>query len=227
MLLLWQFYVVVVENINVVYVFWVFWMFLLYLLLINIFVLFIVVVGLMMFLEGGVELDSYVLSILLVVGYEMLALFVAFGGFLVAISMVIVVVIVFSIMIVNNLVLLGIVRNQDFWQDNLYSISSSFLGIWWVCIIFVLLLVYVYFKVVGEQYSLVLVGLIFFMVIVQFVLVVLGGIYWKCVIKKGAIWGLSIGFFIWVFCFFFFILVEMGLVNDWVMVEGFFGWGLF
>ncbi len=226
MLLPRQFHVAVVENTNAAHVSRASWMFPLYLLLINIFVLPIAVAGLMMFPEGGVEPDSYVLSIPLAAGYETLALFVALGGFSAATSMVIVAVIALSIMIVNNLVLPGIVRNQDFRQDNPYSISSSLLGIRRVCIILVLLLAYAYFKAVGEQYSLVSVGLISFTAIAQFVPAVLGGIYWKRATKKGAIWGLSIGFLIWAFCLPFPTLVETGLVNDRVMAEGLFGWGL-
>ncbi|MBV6653013.1 MAG: histidine kinase, partial [Mameliella sp.] len=226
MLLPRQFHVAVVENTNTGQVARASWMFPLYLLLINIFVLPIAIAGLLMFPEGGVEPDSYVLSIPLATGNEVLALFVALGGFSAATSMVIVAVIALSIMIVNNLVLPGIVRNQEFRADDQHSISTSLLGIRRISIILVLLLAYAYFKAVGENYSLVSVGLISFTAIAQFVPVVLGGVYWKRATKAGAIWGLSIGFIIWGFCLPFPTLVETNLVNDRVMQEGLFGWEL-
>jgi Na+/proline symporter/nitrogen-specific signal transduction histidine kinase len=227
MLLPRQFHVAVVENTDAAHVARASWMFPLYLLLINIFVLPIAVAGLLMFPEGAVEPDSYVLSIPLATGHETLALFVALGGFSAATSMVIVAVIALSIMIVNNLVLPALVRNQDFGKKNDQSINTGLLGIRRISIILVLLFSYAYFKVIGEQYSLVSVGLISFTAIAQFTPLVLGGIYWKRATKKGAIWGLSTGFLIWAFCLPLPTLVEANLINDRIMQEGLFGWSLF
>jgi Na+/proline symporter/signal transduction histidine kinase len=227
MLLPRQFHVAVVENTNPAQVARASWMFPLYLLLINIFVLPIAVAGLMLFPEGSVEPDSYVLSIPLAMGQETLALFVGLGGFSAATSMVIVAVIALSIMIGNNLVLPLLLRSQDFREGEHSSLDTGLLGIRRISIIVVLLLAYAYFKAVGEQYTLVSVGLISFTAIAQFVPVVLGGIYWKRGTKKGAIWGLSIGFMVWAFSLPLPTLVEAGLLQAGIMENGLFGFSFF
>lgn len=226
MLLPRQFHVAVVENTDSSQVARASWMFPLYLLLINIFVLPIAVAGLMMFPEGSVEPDSYVLSIPLAAGYETLALLVALGGFSAATSMVIVAVIALSIMIGNNLVLPALLRSSDFRAGGNSSLDTSLLGIRRISIVIVLLLSYTYFKAVGEQYTLVSVGLISFTAIAQFVPAVLGGIYWKRGTKKGAIWGLCLGFATWAFCLPFPTLVEASFISSRVMTEGLLGLGL-
>ncbi len=223
MLLPRQFHVAVVENTNPAQVGRASWMFPLYLLLINIFVLPIAVAGLLLFPEGSVEPDSYVLSIPLAMGQETLALFISLGGFSAATSMVIVAVIALSIMIGNNLVLPALLRSQDFREGEYRSLDTGLLGIRRISIVVVLLLAYTYFKAVGEQYTLVSVGLISFTAIAQFVPVVLGGIYWKRATKKGAIWGLSVGFLVWAFTLPFPTLMETELFSSRIMEEGLFG----
>ncbi len=226
MLLPRQFHVAVVENSHPRQVARSSWMFPLYLLLINIFVLPIAVAGLMLFPEGSVEPDSFVLSIPLEMGWDTLALFVGLGGFSAATSMVIVAVIALSIMIGNNLVLPVLLRSQDFRQGEQNSLDTGLLGIRRISIVVVLLLAYAYFKAVGEQYTLVSVGLISFTAIAQFVPAVLGGIYWKRATRQGAIWGLVVGFVVWAFSLPFPTLIEAGLIDERVMQDGLLGWPL-
>lgn len=224
MLLPRQFHVSVVENIEPGHVARASWMFPLYLLLINIFVLPIAVAGLLLFPQGGIEPDSYVLSIPLALGQDALALFVGLGGFSAATSMVIVSVIALSIMIGNNLVLPLLLRSQQINQSGQGELNAGLLGIRRISIVIVLLLAYAYFRGVGERYTLVSVGLISFTAIAQFVPVVLGGIYWKRATKQGAIWGLCIGFLVWAFALPVPTLVEAGLLDARLMEEG--AWGI-
>lgn len=76
-----QFHVAVVENTDPGFVNKAAWLFPLYLLLINIFVMPIAVGGLLEFPDGGVDPDTFVLSLPLAEGRETLALFAAVGGF--------------------------------------------------------------------------------------------------------------------------------------------------
>lgn len=218
-----QFHVAVVENTNSNHVGRASWMFPLYLLLINIFVIPIALAGLMHFPDGSFEPDAYVLGLPLAYSKNILALFVALGGFSAATSMVIVAVIALSIMIGNNLVLPLLLRSSNFNHYPDGNLNKRLLGIRRVSIIVVLLFAYSYFKAVGEQYTLVSVGLISFTAIAQFVPPVIGGIYWKRGTKKGAIWGLLAGFTIWAYTLPFPTLVETGIISAHFIEEGFMG----
>ncbi|MCB0568868.1 MAG: hypothetical protein KDC66_03855 [Phaeodactylibacter sp.] len=199
MLLPRQFHISVVENTNPSHVKKASWMFPLYLLLINIFVLPIAIAGLLEFPNGEFEPDSFVLSLPLAHGKNMLALAVGLGGFSSATSMVIVAVIALSIMISNHLVLPLLIRQQSFQERPKSNLGGRILGIRRISIVTVLLLAYGYFKAVGEQYTLVSVGLISFTAIAQFIPSVFGGIFWKRATKKGALAGLVAGFAVWVY----------------------------
>lgn len=218
-----QFHVAVVENTNSNHVGRASWMFPLYLLLINIFVIPIALAGLMHFPDGSFEPDAYVLGLPLAYSKNILALFVALGGFSAATSMVIVAVIALSIMIGNNLVLPLLLRSNNLKHYPDGNLNKRLLGIRRVSIIVVLLFAYSYFKAVGEQYTLVSVGLISFTAIAQFVPSVIGGIYWKRGTKKGAIWGLLAGFIIWAYTLPFPTLVETGIISAHFIEEGFMG----
>ncbi len=220
MLLPRQFHVGVVENTNADQVAKASWLFPLYLLLINIFVLPIALAGLLLFPEGGVEPDSYVLSIPLSMGHEAFALFISLGGFSAATSMVIVAVIALSIMIGNNLVLPILLRDMSFRESGNTDLNHRLLGIRRVSIVVVLLLSYAYFKAVGEQYSLVSVGLISFTAVAQFAPILIGGVYWKRATKKGAIWGLATGFLIWAYTLPLPTLTEAGLISPGFVADG-------
>lgn len=227
MLLPRQFHVSVVENTDPGHVGRASWLFPLYLLLINIFVLPIAIAGLNHFPAGTYEPDSFVLSLPLAYGKDILALFVGLGGFSAATSMVIVAVIALSIMIGNNLVLPLVLRANAFKEEQHANLSGRLLGIRRISIIVVLLLAYGYFKAVGEQYSLVSVGLISFTAIAQFVPAVLGGIYWKRATKKGALCGLLLGFGIWAYTLPLPTMVDAGVLSMQFLENGPFGIELF
>ncbi|MCB0584524.1 MAG: GHKL domain-containing protein, partial [Phaeodactylibacter sp.] len=197
----------------------------LYLLLINIFVLPIAIAGIDQFPGGAYEPDSFVLSLPLSQGKDILALFVGLGGFSAATSMVIVAVIALSIMIGNNLVLPLVLRTQTFKGAQYSNMSNRLLGIRRISIVVVLLLAYGYFKAVGEQYSLVSVGLISFTAIAQFAPVVLGGIFWKRATKAGALCGMLAGFGVWAYTLPLPTMVETGVIPIHFMENGPFGIG--
>lgn len=194
-----QFHVSVVENINIDFIRKASWAFPLYLLLINVFVIPIALGGLLEFTDGQVAPDTFVLSLPLAHGQSYLALFVALGGFSAATSMVIVSVIALSIMLSNNLLLPFFLRSTLFSGALNSDLTKALISIRRGSIVFVLLLAYLYFRSIGQYFSLVSIGLISFVGIAQFAPALLGGLYWKGATKKGAITGLSLGFLIWAF----------------------------
>jgi Na+/proline symporter/nitrogen-specific signal transduction histidine kinase len=219
-----QFHVAVVENTDPGFVNKAAWLFPLYLLLINIFVMPIAVGGLLEFPNGGVDPDTFVLSLPLAEGNDTLALFAAVGGFSAATGMVIVSVLALSIMISNNLVLPLLLQPRLLKRNDVTDLSPRLLGIRRVSIVIVLLVTYSYFKSVGAQYALVSIGLISFTAAAQFAPLVIGGMYWKRATRKGAMAGLLAGFAIWMFTLPLPTLVETGTLPESLMTEGL--WGL-
>ena len=219
-----QFHIAVVENNSTEHIRKASWVFPLYLLLINVFVLPIAVGGLLLFREGGVSPDTFVLSIPLQTGRTYLALFIALGGFAAATSMVIVSVIALSIMLGNNLVLPILLNPKFFRQNTGGNLTGSLLGIRRVSILLILLLAYSYFRSISQTYSLVSIGLISFAGIAQFAPALIAGLYWKGGTKKGAIAGLLVGSLIWMFTLPVPSLLEASEEVSKVMRDGLFGW---
>lgn len=219
-----QFHVAVVENTDPGFVNKAAWLFPLYLLLINIFVLPIAVGGLLAFPQGGIDPDTFVLSLPLSAGHDTLALLAAVGGFSAATGMVIVSVLALSIMISNNLVLPLLLQPSILQRNDFTDLSPRLLGIRRVSIVIVLLMAYSYFKSVGAQYALVSIGLISFTAAAQFAPLIIGGIYWKRATRKGAMAGLLAGFVVWTYTLPLPTLVETGVLPESLMTEGL--WGL-
>jgi Na+/proline symporter len=146
-----QFQVLVVENVNEEHVRKAAWLFPFYLLAINIFVLPIAFAGMLLFPEGHVSPDIFVLALPLTEGQNILALFIYLGGLSAATGMVIVATIALSTMLCNDLVMPILLRALSIQQVDL---SRVLLFIRRCSIIFVLLLGYLYYRFIGESYHL-------------------------------------------------------------------------
>ncbi len=194
-----QFQIGVVENVNENHLKKAIWLFPLYLFLINIFVLPIALGGLLHFPGGGVDADTFVLSLPLAEHAEGLALFVFIGGLSAGTGMIIVETIALSTMVCNDLVMPLLLR-QGFWP--LYDeqdLSGLLLAIRRGAIILILLLGYSYFRAAGEAYALVSIGLISFAAVAQFAPAIFGGMFWRGATRNGAMAGLLAGFTVWVY----------------------------
>ncbi|HNH36764.1 MAG TPA: ATP-binding protein, partial [Rhodocyclaceae bacterium] len=198
MLLPRQFQIAVVENVNESHVARSVWLFPLYLLLINVFVLPIAVGGLMQF-PGGVDADTFVLTVPLARGQEAIALLVFIGGLSAATGMVIVETIALSTMVCNDLVMPLLLRWKALGLDRRPDLSGLLLEIRRWAIAVILMLGYAYFRAAGEAYALVAIGLISFAAVAQFAPAVFGGLYWKDGTREGALAGLSAGFLVWAY----------------------------
>ena len=192
-----QFQVMVVENVDERHLQRAAWAFPAYLLAINVFVLPIALGGLLYFGRGGVNADTFVISLPLAAGHEALALAAFIGGLSAATGMVIVEAIAVSTMVCNDLVMPWLLRLRRFGAQA--DLTRTLLIVRRGAILCILLLGYAYFHLAGEAYALVSIGLISFAAVAQFAPAVLGGMYWKGGTRQGAMAGLLGGFAVWVY----------------------------
>jgi Na+/proline symporter/nitrogen-specific signal transduction histidine kinase len=204
-----QFHILVVENVNEEHVRKASWLFPLYLLAINVFVLPISLAGMLLFPDGSVDPDTFVLTVPLHTGQELVALFVFLGGLSAATGMVIVATIALSTMVCNDLVMPVLLRIRSFQRTDL---SSVLLAIRRGTILATLLLGYAFFRLIGESYALVTLGLVSFAAAAQFAPVILIGIYWKGASRRGAIAGLLAGFIVWLYT----LLLPSFAISGWI-----------
>lgn len=221
-----QFQVMVVENVDEKHLKRAAWVFPLYLLLINLFVLPIALGGMLFFGQGGVNPETFVLSLPLAQGYETLALFAFIGGLSAATGMVIVEAIAVSTMVCNDLVMPLLLRSKRWMHARGLDLTRLLLNIRRSAIVLILLLGYAYYHLAGEAYALVSIGLISFAAVAQFAPALFGGMFWKGGTRQGAMTGLLLGFLIWVYTLMLPSLAKSGWMSDDFLVNGLFGWSL-
>lgn len=216
-----QFHVSVVENTNITFTRQASWMFPLYLFLMCVFVLPIAIAGNIM-LPEGVNSDTFVLSIPLFFKHEWIALLVYIGGFSAAASMVVVSVIAMSIMISNNLLMPLLLKTKQASGDGYAVLSHRLLNLRRLIIVVILFLAYAFYKSVSHHFPLVSIGLISFAAILQLAPAIIGGLYWTRANRKGALFGMLFGFFIWLICLPIPTLAESGIIPQFFVQEGYF-----
>lgn len=209
-----QFQVAVVENSSEQHLRRAIWLFPLYLLLINLFVLPIALAGQLVFPDGDVDADTFVLTLPMAFEQPWLALFAFIGGLSAATGMVIVETIALSTMVCNDLVMPVLLRR---WKGvpPAADLSALLLGIRRGAILLVLLLGYAYFRLAGEAYALVSIGLISFAAIAQFAPAMIGGLYWRGGTREGALAGLAAGFLVWAYT----LLLPSFAKSGWLPLE--------
>ncbi|MFZ4056802.1 MAG: ATP-binding protein [Ferruginibacter sp.] len=218
-----QFQVQVVENVHEQHVKKAMWLFPLYLFCINIFVLPIAFAGKLIFAGQAMSADNYVLALPLHFDEPVLALITFIGGFSAATSMIIISTIALSIMLSNNLIMPLLLSLPRFRNAVDTSIRKTILYIRRISILVVLMLAYLYDKLIAEQLSLVSIGLVSFAAVIQFAPAIIGGIFWKQASKNGALWGIIAGFIFWFFTLVVPSMVSGGLLSKSLMDEGLLG----
>ncbi|MBT0811200.1 histidine kinase [Litoribacter ruber] len=218
-----QFQMVVIENTNERHLNTAMWLFPLYLLLINIFVLPIALGGLVMFGWGNVDADSFVLALPIIADKSWLALLVYLGGFSAATSMIIVASIALSTMVSNNLVMPLLLLSKNFQLRHQHRIGNILIWSRRLAILAIILLSYIYYRMVGPQFSLVAIGLISFVAIAQLAPAIIGGIYWKEGSRAGALTGILVGFVLWFFTLVVPTMIYAGYLPESILTEGLFG----
>ncbi|MDD2742393.1 MAG: sensor histidine kinase [Rhodocyclaceae bacterium] len=216
-----QFQIIVVENVDESHLKRAVWLFPLYLLLINIFVLPIALGGLLHFQGQPFNPDTFVLTLPLARGAEMLALLVFIGGLSAATGMVIVETIALSTMVCNDLVMPWLLRYSRIGERK--DLSRLLIVIRRAAITLILLLGYVYFRAAGEAYALVGIGLISFAAVAQFAPAMFGGMYWKQGNHAGAVAGLLGGFSVWLYTLLLPSFARSGWIGNGFVENGLFG----
>ena len=219
-----QFQVAVIENKDERHLAKAIWLFPLYMLAINLFVLPIAFGGNLFFHDGGVDADTFVLTLPMAARQEGLALLVFIGGLSAATGMVIVETIALSTMICNDLVMPVLLRLKRLRLAEQRDLTALLLGIRRGAIVAMLLLGYLYFRLAGEAYALVSIGLISFAAVAQFAPALLGGIFWKGGTRNGAVAGLSAGFAVWLYTLFLPALAKSGWFPEAFLEHG--PWGI-
>jgi Na+/proline symporter/nitrogen-specific signal transduction histidine kinase len=218
-----QFQVAVIENKDERHLNKAIWLFPLYMLAISLFVLPIAFGGNLHFLGGGVDADTYVLTLPMAARQEGLALLVFIGGLSAATGMVIVETIALSTMVCNDLVMPVLLRLKRLRLAERRDLTALLLGIRRGAIVGILLLGYLYFRLAGEAYALVSIGLISFAAVAQFAPPLLGGIFWRGGTRRGAVCGLIAGFTVWGYTLLLPALARSGWVPIGLMEQGPFG----
>jgi Na+/proline symporter/nitrogen-specific signal transduction histidine kinase len=218
-----QFQVTVIENLDEKHLNKAIWLFPLYMLAINLFVLPIAFGGLLRFPEGGVDGDTFVLTLPMAEQQQGLALLVFIGGLSAATGMVIVETIALSTMVCNDLAMPVLLRMRSLRLNERADLTGLLLGIRRGAIVLILLLGYLYFKLAGEAYALVSIGLISFAAVAQFAPVVLGGIFWKGGTRSGALCALVAGFAVWFYTLLLPALARSGWLPIGLLEHGPFG----
>lgn len=185
------------------------WLYPVYLLLINLFVLPIAIAGQLTFPGGSVDADTYVLSIPLFYQQAWLGSVVFIGGLAAATSMVIVATIVLSTMVSTEVLTPVILKFRLFKLKPKQQLSGVFFILRRISIIVILLLAFIFERVIDQQNHLASIGLLSFVLLAQFAPATVGALYWRKATTKGALVGLVVGSLVW-----FYTLLLPAVVPD-------------
>jgi Na+/proline symporter/signal transduction histidine kinase len=175
------------------------WLFPLYLILINIFVLPIAIAGQLTFPGGSVDADTYVLTIPLFYQQAWLGITVYIGGLAAATSMVIVAAIVLSTMVSTEVLTPLVLRFRLFNSKQNQQLSGLLLNLRRGAIAIILLLAFIFERIVAQQNHLATIGLLSFVLLSQFAPATIGALYWRKANTKAALTGLIVGSIIWLY----------------------------
>ena len=219
-----QFHVTVVENNSEKEIRRAAWLFPVYLVLINLFVVPIAMAGLLTLPKDSFDADTFVLALPLSAGAETITLLAFVGGLSAATAMVIVDSVALAIMVSNGLVLPLLLRGGVYEpKGQQKDMAWILLAIRRAAIFAVILLGYLFYRLLGQTHGLVSIGLVSFAAIAQFAPAFFGGLVWRNATARGAIAGIVTGFAVWAYTLLLPWIVEAGWVPRSLLVDGPFG----
>ncbi|WP_431854165.1 PAS domain-containing hybrid sensor histidine kinase/response regulator [Azospirillum sp.] len=171
----------------------------LYLVAINLFVVPVALAGVTLFPAGGVNADSFLVSVPLHEGWPLLALAAFIGGLSAATSMILVEMVALSTMICNDVVLpllMSLRVGQNRWRADPVPVL---LAVRRAAVIAILVLAYGVYRLIGSAFPLSAIGMLSFMAVAQFGPALLGGLLWTRANRTGAVAGICVGFLGWAY----------------------------
>ncbi|MGY6553734.1 MAG: hybrid sensor histidine kinase/response regulator [Wenzhouxiangella sp.] len=193
-----QFHVTVVESTSPKDLAAARWLFPLYLAAISLFIIPVALGGLLV-LGEGVDPDTFMLSLPLSAGREDLALLAMLGGFSAATGMVIVAAVALSTMVSNDLVMPVLLRLRAPGAGDGADLGRLLLKVRRIVIVVLLLLAWLWYRWFAYAESLAGIGLLSFAAVAQFAPLMVAALWSRGVNRHGALWGLSVGFAIWLY----------------------------
>jgi len=218
-----QFHVMVVENNTPKEVNRAVWLFPLYLVLINLFVVPVAIAGLLTFGPGNTNADMYLLSLPLSEGAHTISMIAFVGGLSAATAMVIVASVALSIMICNDLIVPLILQRRKVTVFDRKDMGRVLLHIRRGAIFVILLLTYVFYRMIGGSSGLADIGLLSFAAITQLGPAFLGGLMWRGATARGALAGIFAGFVAWSYTLLLPFLAKAGVIGPELIENGPFG----
>ena len=214
-----QFHVAVVENHNEGEIKRAAWLFPAYLVLINLFVVPIALAGLLIFRNGEIDSDMFVLALPLQSGSSVLAIVAFVGGLSAATAMVIVESVALSIMVSNDIVMPLVLRRRGSLISGRGNVGSLLLTARRVAIFAIILLAYLYYRTAGDA-QLASIGLLAFAALAQLAPAFFGGLLWRSATAGGAIAGMIAGFVIWAYTLLLPSFADVGIVSQYILTDG-------
>ncbi|MFQ3230556.1 sodium:solute symporter family transporter [Reinekea sp.] len=195
------------------------WLFPVYLLAINFLIAPLTIVGLKYFSTNPVDLEYLILKLPLSLERTDMAVLAFIGGLSAATSMVIVATVALSTMLSNE-ILLPILIRFGWWNADSNNLGRRVLQLRRIGIMIIVFAAFFYYRLIVAFEGLVSIGLISFAAASQFVPALVLGLFWSGVNRKGAIWGLSVGFITWFYTLLLPLFARAGILStgfsDWL-----------
>ncbi|MDZ4791591.1 MAG: hybrid sensor histidine kinase/response regulator [Hyphomicrobiales bacterium] len=218
-----QFHVAIVENNSPQELTRASWLFPAYLIAINLFVVPIAAAGLLTFGRGANDADMFLLTLPMSAGAETITLIAFLGGLSAATAMVIVDSVALSIMVCNDLVMPVMLRRRHSPLIDRQDMGVVLLHVRRIAIVVILLLAYLFYRIIGNSEALASIGLLSFVAIAQFAPAFFGGLVWRRATARGAIAGIVAGFAVWLYTLLLPFIVKAGYISPDILVDGPFG----
>ncbi|WP_018403446.1 hybrid sensor histidine kinase/response regulator [Marinobacter gelidimuriae] len=218
-----QFHVMVVENSEPRDFETARWAMPIYLIIASAFVLPIAAASLLVPDSANYNPDIMTLQLPILAGNTWLAVLAFLGGGSAAAAMVIVCSVAVATMVSNEIIMPALLKFFRPRMNRKADLSYLLLSIRRIAIFAVLLTAYGFYRMAGEDTSLTAFGLLSFAAAAQLGPALVGGIVWRGGNHNGAVWGLFIGFILWLYTLLLPALASTGWINDTLVQQGLWG----
>lgn len=218
-----QFHVAVLENTDLADVRTAAWAFPLYLAAISLFVLPVALTGLLLFPDGSVPADTFMVAIPTELGWSWLGLVAFLGGLSASTGMILVGTLALGTMLGNDVIMPLLGQSRRLRRRWIEAPAPLLLAVRRLAIVGILALAYACYLAIGPAFPLAQIGMISFGAVAQFAPALLGGLLWKRATAKGAIAGISLGFAGWLYTVVVPALATAGWADPHQLLAGPFG----